>query len=679
MSDLATRIRDYYDAAADPVDAAEIFARLEVELQPTWRRLRPVWVAVAAAIFVFVAVGAAGLLGLFGGGGEIVEPTPVTTVPAPVVTTVPLTGASTLDSWQRVGAEVMQPFAGLSAMTQSERGLIAVGFDAGEEDQRPNGVIFGSEDGLTWTRLAADDPALNLGAVLIYGVAGGGPGLVAVGTGCEDTAPCAPYPTVWASVDGTSWTRSGPDPDVFGDAGAMYDAVATDDGVIVVGVIVEPISGEEFDILPTVWRSADGVVWTRVWQGDRTGLSQSSPLFPGAQAVAVAPDGLLVAVGMAENSSGVLVAAVWVSSDGQAWERIDRDAVAFDNETGDDVSMLDVTWGSNGFIAVGTVSGTEAAIWHSADARSWTRVDTAEQAFGATGTLSSVAALDSGFVAAGPHSPADQSGGPVQMWTSPDGFVWDRVLALDPGYAASIVVTDVGIAFTGGMFEADGGHAAVWAGPTFDPSTPPTDPLPSPPPTAVEEPTAGPAAVGTLAEGLSCQELASPGYSYAEAVAYWTRYERSADLDPDGNGLPCEDEYPPSDIATVFDGPEAMSIHIDSVLDDGTFLATGPAVDAGIVCPTGTSRYSTQSSPTRIGAETRREDLFTCDDGTGTFVIGTESFSEADGNWYGIWDIVSGTGDHLTLAGGGGIAAGPTAGTWSMDFTGRLTSGTGNN
>ncbi len=176
MSDLATRIRDYYDAAADPVDAAEIFARLEVELQPTRRLFRPVWVAVAAAIVVFVAVGAAGLLGLFGEGGEIVEPTPVTTVPAPTVTTVPLTGLSTLDSWQRVGTTVMQPFAGLSAMAQSERGLVAVGFDAGGEDGRPNGVIFASEDGLTWTRLAADDPALNLGTVLIYGQENNGRG-----------------------------------------------------------------------------------------------------------------------------------------------------------------------------------------------------------------------------------------------------------------------------------------------------------------------------------------------------------------------------------------------------------------------------------------------------------------------------------------------------------------------
>ena len=107
----------------------------------------------------------------------------------------------------------MTPIVGLFDMVETQTGLMAVGFDPGEEDLRQNGVILTSPDGVNWARLAEDDPALNLGAVLIYGVIEGGPGFVAVGTGCEnDAEPCVPYPTVWTSADGASWDRSSADP-----------------------------------------------------------------------------------------------------------------------------------------------------------------------------------------------------------------------------------------------------------------------------------------------------------------------------------------------------------------------------------------------------------------------------------------------------------------------------------
>lgn len=643
--------------------------------KPTRRRpWLPAVAVVGAALLVMVAVG---LPILFLGGREsIVIDQPATTVAPPVATTLPPTTlppspVATLDSWQRVGADVMQPVVGLFDMTQVGSRLIAVGFDPGEEDRRQNGVIFASNDGVTWTRLAEDDPALTMGAVLIYGITGGGPGLVAVGLGCEDdTAPCTAHPTVWTSVDGTSWTRSAPDPAIFGESGAMMDVAATDYGIVAAGHIGELGPDDAYFTRSSVWLSADGAEWSRVWEAGLDDAS-ASPSSSGFFALTVGPDGLIVGVGEAENEDSELVAAVWVSIDGRDWERIEPNSSAFGSDIGVDVTMLDVAWGPSGFTAVGTEGGTQVAIWQSPDGRSWTRVDTTDQPFGTTGTLSAVAALDTGFVTTGPHGFAGGDGKLVTLWTSPDGSTWNRVQTLGPGYTMAIVVTDAGISVAGATPDATDFHAAVWAGPAFDPDAPPPDPLPFSPPTTIEGTSTDLPEIGTLEEGISCEELATPGYSYAEAVTYWTRYGMLTDLDPDGNGLPCEDEYPTSDVAAVYGTEGALSIHMAvGLFDEHIFLATGPAVDAGIICPAGTVDF--------VGKAV----FYTCDDGTGTFVVGYDTFIsiEADVREYGIWNIVSGTGNYQSLTGGGGFDTSVTLpDTWADSLTGRLTPGTDEN
>ncbi len=169
---------------------------------------------------------------------------------------------------------------------------------------------------------------------------------------------------------------------------------------------------------------------------------------------------------------------MWVSTDAHDWERIDPNLAAFSNQSGLDVFMLDVAAGPTGFIIVGTEGGTQVAIWQSPDGRSWTRIDTADQPFGTTGALSSVAVLGSGFTAAGPGF--DEGEGPVTLWTSPDGLTWNRVGELGPGSAQAIFVTDTGIAVVGQAITglgADDYHASVWLGPGVDPNSPPPDPL----------------------------------------------------------------------------------------------------------------------------------------------------------------------------------------------------------
>jgi hypothetical protein len=85
MRDLATSVREYYDQAADPVTAEEVFRRLEGDLEPVMRDprpLRPVWVVAVAAALVLIVIGGVGLLGLLRDDAVVTdEPMPTTTLP----------------------------------------------------------------------------------------------------------------------------------------------------------------------------------------------------------------------------------------------------------------------------------------------------------------------------------------------------------------------------------------------------------------------------------------------------------------------------------------------------------------------------------------------------------------------------------------------------------------------
>ncbi len=653
-------------------------------------RARNGWLAAAAAFVVVLIVGAA-MVFLAGQSNEdVVEPSTTTSVPT-TITTVPPPPEPVppmVDAWQRVGAGVMTPVVGTIDMTMAGSQLVLVGFDPGEDDRRQNGVVFASGDGANWVRLAEDDPALTEGFVLMHAITEGGPGLVAVGFACEDdTEACSPHATAWSSIDGTSWNRTSHDAAVFGDppteTTGMRDVITTSAGsVVAVGWLDDwtvDESGVEESVVtsPAVWTSRDGVVWDRTWVGDGFELTAdiwNNVLTPPVNAVAQGPDGGLVAVGAMLDQDAESTAAVWVSQDGSTWERVDPTLPAFGQKT----VMTDITWGSNGYVAVGTEDETTPAIWTSSDGHSWARADLSDQPFEIISSLGAVAPLESGYITVGPSQMYGDLAGGVTIWTSPDGIAWDRVHTIGgEGYASAVVVADGGIAVAGAIPGADNIHASVWVGPLFDPEAPPPDPGPPSEP-APEEPATG---IAALEEGFSCEGIAAQEFTYAEAVSYWMRYDRPADLDPDGNGLPCETFYSATDVAAVFGGPGTLSVRLVSDLPALLFEASGAAVDAGVFCPRGTTEFTDDSTlPQQAGASRRWEDIYTCDDGSGTFTIGADVFIEIDGMEYGVWDIGSGTGRYGAFTGGGGVFTGPTGpGTWSDDLIGRLTSGTNKN
>jgi len=65
----------------------------------------------------------------------------------------------------------------------------------------------------------------------------------------------------------------------------------------------------------------------------------------------------------------------------------------------------------------------------------------------------------------------------VTVWTSLDGSRWNQVLEVDGQYAQAIAVIDNTTVIAGAIYVDDDVHAAVWAGPVFDPENPPSDPL----------------------------------------------------------------------------------------------------------------------------------------------------------------------------------------------------------
>lgn len=619
----------------------------------------------AFALGVLLVVAAVALPVWLLGGGQDAEPATTTLPPttaAPPTTVLPMP-----DVWQRVGVETMAPVNGLFDMAPAGNGLIAVGFDA-TQDGRFTGAIFRSEDWVTWKRTAAGDAALETGKAFMYEVIEGGPGLVAVGMGCEGPDPCSPYPTVWTSVDGNVWARSGSDPDVFGEHGAMLDVVALDSGLLAVGNIEELATDGGLLARPAVWSSADGVEWSRTWEGDPID-SGDSMLLPGFNSLTVGGDGLLVGVGMAQNGTGALVAAVWTSADGRSWERVAADNQEFAGAGGVAVDVIDVTSGSSGFVAVGTEGGTAPALWHSPEGYLWSRIDTTLQPFDNVASLGSVTALDSGYMAAGPDGFRDRHGGVVTLWTSPDGLRWDRVEAQGAGYAAAIVPTERGIALAGSVPGEAEPQAGVWVGPTFDPARPPIDPQPAPLALPVESATSqAPAAV------LSCRELAERGYSYGRVVAYWSFRHLHEDLDPDGNGVPCEAEYPADEVAALYGSPGGQPVSISFNVQSNTFTAEGQAID-GLFCSSGTVTGTDdqgEEQPQFPDSLYREDDnIYMCADGSGEFTLAMEFFFESSRQVIGVWWVIDGAGDYESLAGGGTYVV-RYEGTETTEIVGRL-------
>jgi hypothetical protein len=285
-------------------------------------------------------------------------------------------------------------------------GMVAVGMAYPDGWMYP--AVWTSPDGLAWSRVPHDEE--TFGAGMMWAIQSDGERLVAVGSACDDLEDCSMRPTVWTSIDGSSWQRVAHDPTVFGIRGDMHDLVAYENGWLSVGSSCD----DDTSCSAAAWSSPDGISWTRTLLSDIGHLSEPS---------VTRGDGLFVMV-----TTG-LVSEVWTSSDGVEWLRVEHDPALFGTEQPTDelwsANMESVTYScfdqaTCGFTAVGHASGNDderARIWTSTDGSTWTVAFEGP----ADSAAMDVAADGDTIVAVG-----------SAIWRTVDGVTWVQVANPEP-------------------------------------------------------------------------------------------------------------------------------------------------------------------------------------------------------------------------------------------------------
>ena len=337
----------------------------------------------------------------------------------PVVPTIAATSqVRPADSWIRSQHPVWRGpgYQLLNAVHFGGPGLLAAGVDSSGPDA--DGALWVSKDGEVWDRVVEAGFG-GPGAQGFHDVAAGAAGIVVVGL----DAPAADIDAAaWFSADGRAWERVGTT--AFRQEGheEILTVVATPTGFVAAGFAV---TGAEADA--AVWLSPDGRTWSRV---EDPALSDR-----GTQRIyslVVTQQGLIAGgTHYHPNQFGLynLDARIWVSADGSSWEVVD-----------------DATFGGPGWQFINTVvavpSGlvaaggdilgqpgyhNDAAVWTSADARTWTRVS--DSALGGVGAqhISSVVLGPEGLIAVG-YDTSPRGNRIPAVWSSFDGARWVRVV-----------------------------------------------------------------------------------------------------------------------------------------------------------------------------------------------------------------------------------------------------------
>jgi hypothetical protein len=242
-----------------------------------------------------------------------------------------------------------------------------------------------------------------------------------------DAAPITTAPSTADPISPVAWTRIA-DPDVFGGDGwqRMTDVAVGGDIAVAVGY---DASGGDDDA--AVWYSTDGETWTRVLHEEEIFGGAGHQQIRGV----VALESGFVAVGFegdasqAEGATPPLDgfagseahAAVWHSDDGVSWTRVPHDEAVFGAD--EIMWMNDVTFGDSMLVAVGT---SYQRVEQLASSR-WGPIDE---------ILDPITRIDIDADAA--------------VWTSVDGLEWSRVDAGDEVFGGDTVWQRMYAVGTGG-------------------------------------------------------------------------------------------------------------------------------------------------------------------------------------------------------------------------------------
>jgi hypothetical protein len=213
------------------------------------------------------------------------------------------------------------PFgASIEEGAEGPAGLVAVGRHPGCADDgsgctpEPATAIWTSTEGRAWSRLDMQDA---FGASAVGDVSAGPEGYMALS---PSTDAATASPVIWLSSNGTKWRKVALPDSAFTDAYLARGMVVPDGYVIAgrIGSVAGHGSGDYPATTPAVWWSSDGVAWTRV---ELPGVEVA----PEAEAaVTKVADGRLVARVVAWDCPGPGCTVdgadnTWTSTDGRVW------------------------------------------------------------------------------------------------------------------------------------------------------------------------------------------------------------------------------------------------------------------------------------------------------------------------------------------------------------------------
>lgn len=284
-------------------------------------------------------------------------------------------------SWTRVAPQkalnpgfsipLSGPEIGMFDVATGRPGIVAIGYSARPDLQA---TAWFSRDGITWKRRWIGSPYSSR----VNAVTWTGSRFVIVGEDRSDLRDWRDLGTataraaVWTSRDGLTWTRvrhtrslnAGGFVDTMEDpiTGGMRDVVSSRQGLVAVGSVCRSRTGLCF---PAVWRSSNGLRWTRVRDLPAVGGVLKAVARAGA-----AGGGGYVAVGRRSCGSrapievGDCTALVLTSPDGVTWKR---------RTFRQDGDLRTITWVGDRFFA--TAPDGPVSVWTSRTGSRWRVAD----------------------------------------------------------------------------------------------------------------------------------------------------------------------------------------------------------------------------------------------------------------------------------------------------------------
>jgi hypothetical protein len=222
--------------------------------------------------------------------------------------------------WERL-ADAGGVFASgsVSGLTRLGRVIVAGGTVRDSSGHNVGAVWTSADDGSTWERAEPGNPAWTVRQTTqIFGVATGGPGVVAVGLSWDGVNIDA---QAWSSPDGRAWRRASEPAEWSGPGDQILSVVCglPGGGVVALGTVT--VLGEQDT---WAWVSQDGVTWQRASGPEAATLAGPGLQFP--QACASTPAGVLVAG--ARQGAGGDDGVLWATADGLAWSTLAHEVFA---------------------------------------------------------------------------------------------------------------------------------------------------------------------------------------------------------------------------------------------------------------------------------------------------------------------------------------------------------------